>query len=220
MSRQLKPWAYGPFELLLNAEVHYRAGEDFDRRIAMVGFDNAIEVAITTYLGLHPMQRGGREYPRAEVDQWLRSYHSKVAFFFRECVARQLVAAGQEDELVWFHGVRNGQYHGGGANVPQRRELEGVRAAAVEVFAILFDANDVAELLDAHVAGRAGPQVASRSDEDDRAIDKAYGMVDVAGRPEYASDVLYAIDPERYRETAIELRADEAARDEEGGSNE
>ena len=60
MMRQHKPWAYGPFELLLHAELHYRAGEDFDRRIAMIGFDNAIEVAITTYLGLHPIQRGNR----------------------------------------------------------------------------------------------------------------------------------------------------------------
>lgn len=37
--RILKPWAYGPFEILLHAELHYRAGEDSDRRIAMIGFD-------------------------------------------------------------------------------------------------------------------------------------------------------------------------------------
>ncbi len=42
MMRQLKPWAYGPFEILLHAALHYRVGEDFDRRIAMIGFDNAI----------------------------------------------------------------------------------------------------------------------------------------------------------------------------------
>ncbi|NIJ94296.1 hypothetical protein FHT12_002993 [Xanthomonas campestris] len=205
MIRQLKPWAYGPFELLLNAELHYRVGEDFDRRIAMVGFDNAIEVAITTYLGLHPIQRGGREYTRGEVEQCLRSYHSKVEFFFHECTARHVTAAGQHDEIVWFHSVRNGQYHGGGANVPQRRELDGVRAAALEVFAILFDAQDVAELLDGHVAAKAGPQPAPRTDEDDRVIDDEYGMISVAGKREYASDVLYALDPERYREVALQL---------------
>lgn len=58
MTRQLKPWAYGPFEVLLHAETHYRSGEDFDRRIAIIGFDNAIEVAITTYLSLHPNATG------------------------------------------------------------------------------------------------------------------------------------------------------------------
>jgi hypothetical protein len=215
MLRQLKPWAYGPFELLLNAELHYRVGEDFDRRIAMVGFDNAIEVAITTYLGLHPIQRGSRQYARANVDQWLNNYHTKVEFFFQECITRQITAVCQHDEIVWYHNVRNGQYHGGGANVPQRRELDGVRTAAMEVFAILFDAPDVSALLAAHVADNAGPLPVPRTDEDDRMIDSVYGMIQVAGRMEYASDVTYALDPERYREIALELRAGESASDEQ-----
>lgn len=215
MIRPLKPWAYGPFELLLNAELHYRIGEDFDRRIAMVGFDNAIEVAITTYLSLHPMQRGNRQYPRADVEQWLNNYHTKVGFFFHECSTRQIVANGQHDEIVWYHEVRNGQYHVGGATVPQRRELDGVRAAALEVFAVLFEAPDVDALLDAHVAARAPAPQAPRTDEDDRLIDSAYGMIQVADRMEYASDVVYALDPERYREIALELRADESESDEQ-----
>jgi hypothetical protein len=210
MIRPLKPWAYGPFELLLNAELHYRIGEDFDRRIATVGFDNAIEVAITTYLGLHPMQRGNRQYPRASVEQWLTNYHAKVGFFFQECASRQIAVIGQHDEIVWYHEVRNGQYHNGGATVPQRRELDGVRAAAMEVFAILFDSPDVNALLDAHVSARTPVPPVPRTDEDDRLIDSAHGMIEVAGRPEYASDVLYALDPERYRDVALELRAVEA----------
>ncbi|CPF80660.1 hypothetical protein [Burkholderia pseudomallei] len=216
MIRQLKPWAYGPFELLLNAELHYRVGEDFDRRIAMVGFDNAIEVAITTYLGLHPIQRSNRQYQRADVEQWLNNYHTKVAFFFQECASRQIYAVSQHDEIVWYHDVRNGQYHKGGANVPQRRELDGVRAAAMEVFATLFDAPDVGALLDAHVADQAGPLPAPRTDEDDRLIDSAYGMIQVADRMEYASDVVYALDPERYREIALELRTGESESAEQG----
>ena len=58
--RQLKPWAYGPFEILMHAEMHYLSGEDLDRRISMIGFDNAIELAITTYLNLHPYNVGGK----------------------------------------------------------------------------------------------------------------------------------------------------------------
>lgn len=215
MIRQLKPWAYGPFELLLNAELHYRVGEDFDRRIAMVGFDNAIEVAITTYLGLHPIQRSNRQYSRANVEQWLSNYHTKVDFFFQECTTRAITVLGQQDEIVWYHNVRNGQYHGGGANVPQRRELDGVRAAAMEVFAILFDAPDVSALLDAHVADKAGPLPAPRTEDDDRLIDNEYGMVRVAGRAEYVSEVIYALDPERYREIALELRAGDSEPDEQ-----
>ena len=215
MIRQLKPWAYGPFELLLNAELHYRIGEDFDRRIAMVGFDNAIEVAITTYLGLHPMQRGNRQYPRADVEQWLHNYHTKVGFFFQECVSRQITVIGQHDEIVWYHEVRNGQYHNGGATVPQRRELDGVRATAMEVFAVLFDASDISALLDAHVAARTPPAPTPRTDEHDRLIDSVYGMIQIGDRMEYASDVVYALDPERYREIALELRTGESESDEQ-----
>lgn len=210
MMRQLKPWAYGPFEILLHAELHYRVGEDFDRRIAMIGFDNAIEVAITTYLGLHPIQRGNRQYPNADVERWLNNYHTKVGFFFQECGNRQIAVVGQQDEIVWYHEVRNGQYHVGGATVPQKREMDGVRAAAMEVFAVLFDAPDVSSLLDAYVAARTPPAPAPRTDDDDRLIDDAYDMIQVGDRKEYASDVLHALDPERYREIALELRTGES----------
>ncbi len=53
MSR-LKPWADSTFDLILHAELCLRKGSDFDRRIALISFDNAIEVAITTYLNSHP----------------------------------------------------------------------------------------------------------------------------------------------------------------------
>ena len=76
----LPPWANGPFELLVHAEGHLLGGEDFDRRIALISFDNAVEVAIATYLTLNPIQRGGRAYPRVDVDRWLNNYHTKLDF--------------------------------------------------------------------------------------------------------------------------------------------
>lgn len=204
MIRQLKPWAYGPFEILLHAELHYRVGEDFDRRIAMIGFDNAIEVAITTYLGLHPIQRGNRQYPNADVERWLNNYHTKVAFFFQECVTRQIAVVGQQDEIVWYHEVRNGQYHVGGATVPQRRELDGVRAAALEVFALLFDVADAEAQLDAYISAmQQAPQ--PRTAEGDRLIDEVYGLIDLCGQLEYSSQLLFAVDPNRYHDTVQSL---------------
>src|SRR6266567_1002740 len=86
----LPPWTDGPFELLLHAESHLRAGGDFDRRIALISFDNAIEVAITTYLTLHPIQRGNRQYQNAEVELWLSNYHTKLDFLGLELAARTL----------------------------------------------------------------------------------------------------------------------------------
>lgn len=207
MTRQLKLWAYGPLEILLHAEMHYRIGNDFDRRIAMVGFDNAIEVAISTYLSLHPIQRGNRHYASVDVEKWSSNYHTKVDFFFAECTTRGVAVTAQKDVIVWFHEVRNGQYHTGGATIPQKRELDGVRAVALEVFSTLFEEPDAALLLDEHIAAMSPVPPPPRTDEHDRLIDNSYDMVDVCGRPEYVSDVLYAIDPTRYRELALELQA-------------
>lgn len=218
MIRQLKLWAYGPFEVLLHAETHYRIGEDLDRRIAMIGFDNAIEMAITTYLSLNPIQRGNRQYRREDVEQWLRNYHTKAEFFFGECGSRGVTPTAKQEEMVWFHDVRNEQYHGGGANVPQRRALDGARAAALEVFSVLFDESDAARLLEEHIAAMSPVPPPPRSDEHDRLIDNEHGMIELCGRAEYASDILYARDPERYREVALELQADPDAAKDEGAS--
>jgi hypothetical protein len=201
----MKPWAYGPFEVLLHGETHYRLTEDLDRRIAMVGFDNAIELSITTYLTLNPMQRGNRHYPKGEVQKCLENFHTRLEFFFNECKTRSIVAASKRDELIWYHDVRNEQYHGGGATIPQRRELDGVRDAALEVFSILFEENAVM-LLEKHIAAMAPPPVPPRNDEHDRLIDSEYDMVEVCGQPEYVSNLLYALDPNRYREVALELQ--------------
>lgn len=205
-SRPLKPWAYGPFDVLMHAEIHFQQGEDLDRRIAMIGFDNAIEVSITTYLNLHPIQRGNRTYAGADVLAWLQNFHTKADFFFAECVARSVAPVAMKDEIVWFHDVRNGQYHNGGAAIPQRRELDGVRLAAMEIFGVLFDQADVLSALAEHIAALSQAALPPRVDEHDRLIDNEHRMLDVCGQPEYVSDILYAMDPTRYQAIALELR--------------
>ena len=86
----LRPWAYGPFELIVHAENHLRDGGDFDRRMALISFDNSIEISITTYLNLNPIQRDGVQYKRENVNRWLENYHSKLDFFFDELKRRSL----------------------------------------------------------------------------------------------------------------------------------
>jgi hypothetical protein len=127
MNPPLRPWARGPFELLLHAELHMRDGDDFDRRIAIISYDNAIEVAITTYLSLNPIQRGNRQYPRQQVEQWLANYHTKIDFFLAELITRGLSVTYEKADIVWYHDVRNDQYHGGKPTVPQLEELESIR---------------------------------------------------------------------------------------------
>jgi predicted ATPase len=49
-------------------------------RMALISYDNAIEVSITTYLSLHPSQRGNRKYERKSVELWLSNFYTKLDF--------------------------------------------------------------------------------------------------------------------------------------------
>lgn len=135
---KIPPWAHGPFELIQHANSHYCAGTDTDRRIALIGFDNALEVAITAYLQLHPKQRGGATYERARVDAWLRNYHTKLEFLESFTAENDLPIAISTAEISWYHRLRNEIYHAGNGLVPEIRHVTGLRAAAVEVLRLLF----------------------------------------------------------------------------------
>jgi hypothetical protein len=203
--KALKPWAYGPFELIVNAERHHRKGEDFDRRVALIGYDNAVEVAITTYLSLHPIQRGQRTYRKDDCIRWLSNYHTKLDFFEQECQQRGVVMACGKDEMVWYHELRNGQYHGGSATVPQARELDGIRRVSIHVFSVLFDEANAESLIEEHCDELTVRNIPQRSDLYDRLIDGRFGTVELAGQEYYTSEVLYSWDPVQYSELGSEL---------------
>jgi len=201
----LPPWADGPFELLLHAESHLQLGEDFDRRIALIGFDNAIEVAITTYLTLHPIQRGNREYKKVDVEKWLANYHSRLEFLKAELAARNLAWDVEQGHIVWAHEQRNEQYHGGNKGVPDKKCLGIIRRAALWIFGVLFDiATPEKELESAMLALVPTPPPAP-DDLYDRAIDNEYGMIQVGEETFYASEVLFSVDYGAYREAGARL---------------
>jgi len=202
----LTPWSYGPFELLLHAEMHLRNGEDFDRRIAMISFDNAIEVAVTTYLSLHPLQRHNRTYRNEDVEQWQQNYHTKLDFLEAEVKMRGLSMPCPRAEIVWYHDVRNGQYHGKGASIPQARDCTGIRKAALWIFSTLFDVPDSEKLVDEHVAQATNNLLPTKDPASDRLIDGEFGTVELAGDTHYTSELIYAFDPVAYSELARDLK--------------
>jgi len=128
----------GPFELVRHAHGHLVAGNDTDRRIALIGFDNAIEVCVDVFLRLHPRQRGGLEFERDRVDKAGRNYFTKLEFL-DEHVAKQGIKLKVPFEAVlWYHQLRNELYHSGNGMVPEILVVEGSRDAAISVFAALF----------------------------------------------------------------------------------
>lgn len=206
MTAPLKPWTRGSFELLIHAELHRQDGDDFDRRMAMISFDNAIEVAITTYLSLNPIQRGNRSYSRTDVEQWLANFHTKIDFFMIEIGNRGQTILFEQADIVWYHDSRNEQYHGGKASVPLIDELETIRKVAIWVFGILFDVHDAEARLSSAVDLRRPKPLEGRIPEYDSLIDDAYGTCIVAGDSYKTSDVLHALDPPSYAELGDALK--------------
>ncbi|MGZ3579758.1 MAG: hypothetical protein ACXU98_12185 [Syntrophales bacterium] len=148
----LKPWAVRPFELIHHAEIHYRKDSDYDRRLALISFDNSIEVSIATYLSLNPIQRGNRAYAREDVKKWLINFHTKLDFFTLEIQNRGLPEYKEKADIVWYHDQRNEHYHGGGSGVPEKRTLDEIRQVSLWIFSVLFETPDVESKLEASLS--------------------------------------------------------------------
>lgn len=213
MSSVLPPWAYGPYELLLHAELHVRDGEDFDRRIAMISYDNAIEVAITVYLSLNPIQRRGRKYDKVKMDSWLKNYHRKIDFLMQEIKQRKIKCEITKEEIVWYHDIRNKQYHGGGNTIPQLRDLQKIRQIAMWIFSFLYDIENVDQIIMTDIQRSANNRLPSKNKDQDVLIDKVHGVYEIAGHNFYTSEILYALDPILYSEIATGVATDDTQGD-------
>lgn len=135
---KLKPWMKTPLELLRHAESHRLGDTDFDRRIALVGFDNAIEASVTTYLSLNPVQRGGKQYAKDDVNKWKTNFHTLIEFLESFAAQQSIGMPIDRDEFIFFHGLRNDLYHSGNGFVPQLEHVASIRDAAVWTFSTLF----------------------------------------------------------------------------------
>jgi hypothetical protein len=212
----LPPWANGPFELLLHAEGHLLIGDDFDRRIALISFDDAIEIAISTYLTLHPIQRSNRTYPNEKRDRWLKDYHTKLDFLGEELTARALCWAVERSHIVWAHDHRNEQYHGGKKGTPEKNVLTLVRKASLWIFGVLFEVTDAEAVLKQAILDNAPPSPPQKIRQFDLAIDDKYGTIEVGDQKFYVSDALYSTDFEAYRDLGTRLCASSPPETSEG----
>jgi len=159
----MKPWAQLPFELIKHADEHAKSGNDFDRRMALIGFDNAIEVAIITYLSLNPIQRDNHQFPRNQVQEWQTNFHSKLRFLehFVTAILNQPMQY-ERDEIVFYHDIRNDMYHRGIGVVPAESHINGVRAIALWVFKTLFKTDAETLLINPEPDSTSSTQIAVR----------------------------------------------------------
>jgi len=201
MPRALKPWTRAAFSLILHAEEHRIIGDDFDRSIAHISFDNANEVIIAIYLKLNPIQRKGKQYPKEDVRRWLTNFHTKLEFLVQEAQQRNYVLKKPIDEIAYYHDIRNKQYHEGDSGIPVADDIYAIREAALDVFAMLFDIPDIEQVLDESIREREAKNSDQKTRNDllDRLFDFNEEAVIVAGIAYATSDLLFATDYDAYR---------------------
>jgi hypothetical protein len=106
-----RPWTSGPKELLEHAAVHIENGTAFDCRIAMISVDNAVELAMRTYLGLPKRVRGSEGPSRRQLEEKGRSF-TDLLDLLEEFGAERLDGVSLGD-LEGYHRLRNTLYHDG-----------------------------------------------------------------------------------------------------------
>jgi hypothetical protein len=134
----------------------------------------------------------------------LQNYHTKIDFFLEEVSLRSLSLVCDKAEFVWYHKVRNDQYHKGEPTIPQGEDLEGLREAALWVFSVLYDIEDTEQRLAQEMDLRF-PSPPKREEEYDEAIDQIYEEVVIEGRNFSASEILFTLDDALYHQLGADL---------------
>lgn len=132
-----KPWVSGPKELLLHALEHLERKTSFNSRIAFISVDNAVEVAVQTFLSLPPRSRGTAGPVRRELDEARGSLPRLLDLLERN--AETKLGTIDPDEIRFYHGLRNALYHEGNGITVEPDKVEAYLEIARVLFLNLFD---------------------------------------------------------------------------------
>ena len=130
------PWTDGPHELLQHAVDHLAKGGDFDRRIAMVSIDNAVELMVKTYLGLPKRARSSPGPSRKALDSASESFPALLDLL--DTHASDRIVGFSLDDIEWYHRIRNQLYHSGNGITVERSKVETYFELALILFENLF----------------------------------------------------------------------------------
>ena len=107
----VRPWTSGPKELLEHAVGHLAKNTAFDCRIAMISVDNAVELAIRTFLGLPKRVRGSDGPSRRQLEENGKVFPDLLDLL-EEFGSNRLDEVSLGD-LEGYHRLRNTLYHDG-----------------------------------------------------------------------------------------------------------
>ena len=131
-----KPWVDGPRELLQHSIDHLDSGSDFDKRIAMIGIDNAVELIIKSYLSLPNRARGSKGPSRKEITEAENSFSSLLDIL--EKYGSMKLMGIELADIEWYHRIRNQLYHSGSGITVESTKVETYFEIASNLFENLF----------------------------------------------------------------------------------
>ncbi len=127
-------WITGPIELINHGLAHLKEGKEFDLRIGMISVDNAVELAIKTYLSLHRRELGIK---REDLNKSMRNFPALLDAIQNH--ANQYVSLEELDQIEQFHRLRNSLYHEGNGITVEKKVLEVYAALVNNLISRLFN---------------------------------------------------------------------------------
>lgn len=129
-------WASGAIELLRHADSHIELESAFDKRIAFISIDNAVETLIRTYLSL-PKSKSGVKISRKDLEEADTIFPKLVALLF-ENASEKLIGIDDAD-IEHYHRIRNKLYHDGTGLSVDDQYLRAYRGIANVLLENLFE---------------------------------------------------------------------------------
>lgn len=129
---EVKPWIYGPLEVFVHGIEHYFLGFDKDLRFALIHCDNAVELALKSYIRFHNPQ----------IYKKVRKNWGEISHNFErlmDVVRNHMPSFPKElgGELSYHHMTRNDLYHEA-RTLPRRRDVSSSIRSVLKLFKVLF----------------------------------------------------------------------------------
>jgi uncharacterized protein YutE (UPF0331/DUF86 family) len=129
------PWVSGPSELLEHGLELLKHDSDKNRRLAIIGIDNSVELTVKTFLGL-PKRVSGLAIARNKYAEFSESF-PKLLDALEEYAADKITGINL-GEIEWYHRLRNELYHQGNGLTVERAKVEAYAELAKLLMKMLF----------------------------------------------------------------------------------
>jgi hypothetical protein len=129
-------WASGAIELLKHADSHINSNTAFDKRIAFISIDNAVETIVRTFLSL-PKSKSGINVSKKEINEASSIFPKLLALLYKYA-GNKLIGVDDAD-IEHYHRIRNTLYHQGTGLSVDDQYLRAYRGIANVLLQNLFE---------------------------------------------------------------------------------